>query len=163
MQIAEKVYDHVNWDFLIYMLVDAGFWQYGGVRCIVFWHIVYNLDFLVDFWRVRGLCQCDPLSLMLFVIVMEALSIVMDTAVRCIYLSGFTVGNLENNLLMISHYLFVGNTLIFSEVDSNLILLKELPFQVGSNKLENLSWYYICYFLGDSFWPFTFFPFCNAL
>lgn len=76
---------------------------------------------------------------MLFVIVMEALSIVMDTAVRCIYLSGFTVGNLENNLLMISHYLFVGNTLIFSEVDSNLILLKELPFQVGSNKLENLS------------------------
>ena len=34
-------------------------------------NIVYNLDFLVDFWRVRGLCQCDPLSLMLFVIVMR--------------------------------------------------------------------------------------------
>ena len=48
----------------------------------------------------------------------------MDKVVRCIYLSGFTVGNLENNLLMISHYLFVGNTLIFSEVDPNLILLK---------------------------------------
>ena len=121
------------------MLVDAGFWQYGGVRCIVLLHIVYNLDFLVDFWRVRGLCQCDPLSLMLFVIVMEALSIMMDKAVGHIYLSGFTVGNLENNLLMISHYLFVGNTLIFSEVDPNLILLKEPQYQVESNKLEIVS------------------------
>lgn len=62
----------------------------------------------------------------------------MDKVVRCIYLSGFTVGNLENNLLMISHYLFVGNTLIFSEVDPNLILLKEPQFQVRSNKLEIL-------------------------
>lgn len=50
--------------------------------------------------------QGDPLSSMLFVIVMKALSIMIDKAVSGGFISGFTVGTSANNLLMVSHFFY---------------------------------------------------------
>jgi hypothetical protein len=68
----------------------------------------------------RGLRQGDPLSLLLFVIVMEALSWLMDRTVREGYLIGFTVGTFEGRSLLVSNLLFVDAILIFCDADSQI-------------------------------------------
>jgi hypothetical protein len=55
----------------------------------------------------------DPLSPMLFVVVMEALSRILSATVDRGLLSGFSVGSKDNDVLHLSHFLFVGDTLIF--------------------------------------------------
>jgi hypothetical protein len=75
----EKAYDHVNWDFLLYMLRRCGF---GERWCSWIAHCISSVHFSVlvngtpsDFFSSsRGLRQGDRLSPLLFVIVMEALS-----------------------------------------------------------------------------------------
>ena len=66
---------------------------------------------LVVFSEVLGVCQGDPLSLMLFEIVMEALSKKMHSAMSSGHLLGFMVGTSANQL-MVSH-LLVDDMLIF--------------------------------------------------
>uniref|UniRef100_A0A2N9H7P6 Reverse transcriptase domain-containing protein n=1 Tax=Fagus sylvatica TaxID=28930 RepID=A0A2N9H7P6_FAGSY len=84
---VEKAYDHVNWKFLIYMLQKCGFsvrWR----NLINFCISTARFSILVNgcprgfFPSSRGLRQGDPLSPLLFVIVMEALSHLLDRAVR---------------------------------------------------------------------------------
>ena len=65
----------------------------------------------------RGLRQGDLLSLLLFVIVMEALSRLLDQAVREGLFLGFSVGTMAANPLMVSHLLFADDTLIFCGAD----------------------------------------------
>ena len=74
------------------------------------------------FESTRGLRQGDPLSPLLFVIVMEALSRMLDKAIDGGFLSGFQVGSEEANHLMVSHLLFADDTLIFCEADPDQIL-----------------------------------------
>lgn len=69
----------------------------------------------------RGLCQGDLLSPMLFVIVMDALSRLMDRAVNGGYVSGFSVVTSKVSSLMISHLLFADDTLIFYDANYNHI------------------------------------------
>ena len=49
---------------------------------------------------------------LLFIIVMEALSRLLETVRRGNYISGFSIGDLFANQLMISHLLFLDDTLI---------------------------------------------------
>jgi hypothetical protein len=118
----EKAYDHVNWDFLIYLLRRCGFsekwrkWSYFCVSSICFF-ILVNGSPCGFFLSSRGIHQGDPLSPMLFVIVMEAFSRLIDKATSTGMLSGFSVGSLDSAPLEVSHLLFANNTLIFCEAD----------------------------------------------
>ena len=69
------------------------------------------------FGSSRGIHQCDLLSLLLFVIVMEALSKMMEKEVGEGLLVGFSVGRAGRNNLLIFHLLFPDDTLIFCEDD----------------------------------------------
>ena len=73
------------------------------------------------FGSSRGLCQGDPLSLLLFAIVMEALSHLLDDAVLVGHISGFTVGTRSNTPLMVAHLLFADDTLIFCDASTSQI------------------------------------------
>ena len=65
------------------------------------------------FGSYRGLRQGDPLSPLLFVLVMEALGRMLDKAVLEGRMLGFSVGNLEGRSMVVSHLLFADDTLIF--------------------------------------------------
>jgi len=61
----------------------------------------------------RGLRQGDPLSPLLFVVVMEALSRMLTAALEQGNLTGFSVGSRDSEALIVNHLLFADDTLIF--------------------------------------------------
>jgi hypothetical protein len=93
----EKAYDHVNCDFLLYMLQRCGFgerWREWIKFCIstVKFSILVNGVPYGFFQSSQGIRQGDPLSPLLFVVVMEALSRMLNAAMLQGLLSGFSVG-----------------------------------------------------------------------
>lgn len=72
------------------------------------------------FGSSRGLHQGDPLSPLLFVLIMDAFSRMLSRAMEGSFLSGFRVDNLNNSPLEISH-LFADDTLIMCDVDVDQI------------------------------------------
>jgi hypothetical protein len=123
----EKAYDHVNWKFLLYVLRRCGF-SARWIRWISFCISSVRFSILVNgspcgfFSSSRGLRQGDPLSPLLFVIVMEAFSWMMDRAVEGGLLSSFLVGDRGISTLMMPHLLFANDTLIFSAAEHDQIL-----------------------------------------
>ena len=123
---VEKAFDHVSWDFLMYMLQRCGFsekWRRWILFCIstVRFSIMINGSPKDFFGSSRGLHQGDPLSPLLFAIVMEALSHLLDDAVLVGHISGFTVGTRSNTPLMVAHLLFADDTLIFCDASTSQI------------------------------------------
>ena len=119
---VEKAYDHVNWGFLMYMLERLGFPEKW--RKLIFYRIsTIKFSILINgalygfFENYRGLRQGDPLSSLLFVVVMEAVSKMMDKAVTEGRLSGFCVGTSTGDHLQVSHLLFADDTLVMCNVD----------------------------------------------
>ena len=66
--------------------------------------------------------QGDPLSLLLFVLVVEALGRMLDKAIHDGHMSGFGMGRLEGRSLAVSHLLFVDDILIFCDADLDQVL-----------------------------------------
>jgi hypothetical protein len=113
----EKAYDHVNWDFLLYLLQRCGFgekWRAWIRFCIstVRFSILVNGTPSGFFTSSRGLRQRDPLSPLLFVVVMEALSRMLVVALEQGSMTGFAVGHRESEAIIVNHLLFADDTLI---------------------------------------------------
>jgi hypothetical protein len=143
----EKAYDHVNWDFLLYMLRRCGFgerWCSWIVHCIssVRFSVLVNGTPTGFFSSSLGLRQGDPLSPLLFVIVMEALSKLFSITVQRGFLSGFSVGSGSNGVINISHLLFAGDTLVFCGANPDhlhYLRLLFLSFEAFSGLKINLA------------------------
>ena len=136
----EKAYDHVNWDFLLYLLRKCGFlerWRLWVSFCLstVHFSILVNGSPCGFFQSTRGLRHGDPLSPMLFVIVMEALSKLLDKAIAGSFLTGFSVGGGPNDPISVSHLLFAYDTLIFCDADPSQLLFLRLVL----NLFEDVS------------------------
>jgi hypothetical protein len=114
----EKAYDHVTWDFLLYMLRRCGF---GQKWCSWIEFCIFSASFSVlvngspagFFNSLRGIRQGDPLSPFLFVIVMKAFSRMVKASIDHSLFFGFTVGARGRGQVHISHLLFVDDTLVF--------------------------------------------------
>ena len=144
---VEKAYDHVNWNFLLYMMEQFGFgdkwrnWIYFCISTTCF-SVLINVTPYGFFASSKGLRQGDSLSPLLFVLVMEAFSRLMDRAVVRDYLEGFLVANNTRSNLKVSHLLFADDTLIFCGVERDqLVHLKGvlLCFEAVSGLRINLG------------------------
>jgi hypothetical protein len=138
----EKAYDHVYWDFLLYVLRRCGFERKW---CSWIAQYISSVRFLVlvngspnGFFRSsREVRQENSLSPFLFVFVMEALSRMIFAAVSRGILEGFKVGNATFTRL-----LFVDDTLIVCNArPSQLRYLRSLflLFEAVSGLKVNLA------------------------
>lgn len=81
--------------------------------------VLINGELSGFFVNSRRLRQGDPLSPFLFLIIMEALSRLIDKAVEGGFISGFRIGRFGEREVTVSHLLFADDTLIFCDVDAS--------------------------------------------
>ena len=137
---VEKTFDHVNWGFLMKLLECNGFpnkWRQWIFFCLstVRFSILINGSPCGFFESSRRLRQGNPLSSLLFVLVMEALGRMLNKAIHEGHLLGFHVGNLERRSLVVSHLLFANDTLIFCDADLDQLLILRIVliwFEAGT-------------------------------
>jgi hypothetical protein len=122
----EKAYDHVDWNFLLYLLRRCGF---GEKWCLWIKQCISTAQFSVlingvpsgFFGSSRGVLQGDPLSPFLFVMVLEAFSKMLGAVTSKGLISGFSVGSNEQNWVVVSHLLFADDTLVFCGANDSQI------------------------------------------
>nr|GEV55001.1 cysteine-rich receptor-like protein kinase [Tanacetum cinerariifolium] len=81
----EKAFDSLNWNFLILVMSQMGFslkWLNWTISCLNYSYasVLINGSPTKEFKLERGLRQCDPLSHFLFILVVEAINVVMSEA-----------------------------------------------------------------------------------
>jgi len=94
------------------------------------------------FSNTSGLRQGDPLSPLLFVVVMEALSWMLIAAMDQGHLTGFSVGHRDSKALVVNHLLFADDMLIFcgaQEEQIRHLLCIFLCFEAASGLRINLG------------------------
>ncbi|XP_059627240.1 uncharacterized protein LOC132270043 [Cornus florida] len=100
----EKAYDHVNWNFLLYLLQRMGFgskWRKRIETCLssVKFSVLVNGSPAGFFGCSRGIRQGDPLSSFLFLVLMEGLGRLMRRAEDLGFIKGFrAVSRLKVNV-----------------------------------------------------------------
>ena len=127
----EKAYDHVNWECLIHLLGYMGFgvkWQ-GWIRaCIssVRFSVLVNGSPAGFFGSSRGLRQGDPLSPLLFLLIMEILSKMLKKMVEGGFITGFKVGGNSIEEVNISHLLYADDTMVMCNADPEQLMYVRL-------------------------------------
>ena len=123
----EKTYDHVNWEALFYLLNRMGFglkWKGWIKACVtsVRFSILVNGSLEGFFGSFRGLRQGDPLSPLLFLLIMEVLSRILKKTKENNLIQGFHVGAVNSVGVRISHLLFADNTILFCDASKEQLL-----------------------------------------
>uniref|UniRef100_A0A2N9FT22 Reverse transcriptase domain-containing protein n=1 Tax=Fagus sylvatica TaxID=28930 RepID=A0A2N9FT22_FAGSY len=127
----EKAYDNVNWECLIHLLGCMGFgekWQ-GWIRaCISLVHfsILVNGSPAGFFGSSRVLRQGDPLSPLLFLLMMEILSKMLKKMVKDGFITGFKVSGNSIEEVSISHLLYVDDTMVMCNADPEQLMYVQL-------------------------------------
>ena len=122
----EKAYDHVDWNFLLYLLKRCGF---GERWCSWIKHCILSVRFSVlingspsgFFGSSCGVRQGDPLSPFLFVLVIEAFSRMISGIYSRGLIYGFSVGSRELDRVEVFYLLFADDTLVFCTADTSQI------------------------------------------
>ena len=114
----EKAYDQINWNFLTTVLFKMGFKEkwFGWIKwCIstTSFSIMLNASLEGFFKSLRGLRQGDPLSPYLFVLGMDAFSLLADIAVEGGFIYGYKFKGRNDTERQITHLLFVDDTCVF--------------------------------------------------
>ena len=123
----EKAYDHVNWEALFYLLDRMGFgmkWRGWIKACVTFvcFSVLVNGSPEGFFRCSRGLRQGDPLSSLLFPLIMEVLSRLLKKTEECNLIRGFHVGDVNVVGVRISHLLFADDTILFCDASREQLL-----------------------------------------
>lgn len=111
-----KAYDQIEWNFLFDVMAKIGFsdkWISFISRCVLTgkFNVMMNGD-SIDFISLnRGLRQSDPISPYLFLLVQNALSLLINAMVRCKVVRASKV----RRLVLFYHIYSLQTTLIFSE------------------------------------------------
>lgn len=95
----------------------------------------------VFFKASRGLRQRDPLSLLLFIIMMEAFNGLLSRALELLLIRGINIGRGDNSIEF-SHLFFANDTLIFCQQEVGILRHLTcilLLFQAVSGLSINLS------------------------
>ena len=113
----EKAFDNVNWEFLDDCLHDFGFLDITIkliMHCVSSstFSILWNGNKLPQFKPNHGLRQGDPLSLYLFIICMEKLSMAINNAVNQ---GRWDPIHITNSGPQLSHLLFADDVLLFTK------------------------------------------------
>ena len=116
----KKAYDHANWEALFYLLGRMGFglkWKGWIKACVtsIRFSVLVNGSLEGFFGSSRGLRQGDPLSPLLFLLIMEVLSRLLKKTEECNLIRGFHVGAVNSVGVCISHLLFADDTILFSD------------------------------------------------
>ena len=114
----EKTYDHLKWFFVFSVMSKMGFGE-KWIRWMKWCIFTVSFSVLVNgspsgfFQSSRGLRQGDPLSLYPFVLVMEAFSSLLRSAVVGGFVSACKARSRGGKGVNVSHLLFVDDTLVF--------------------------------------------------
>lgn len=98
----ENAYEHVNWEFFFYLLRRCDFGERGRSwmrHCVstVCFSIWVNGDLVGFFNSSKGLHQGNPLSPLLFVLIMEALNRMLSASVKGTFFSGYSMGDTNHD------------------------------------------------------------------
>ena len=118
----EKTYDHVNWEALLDLLKRMRFgvrWCRWICTCIstVQFSVLFNGSPANFFGSLRGLRQGDPLSPMLFLVMMEVFSKMMKRAEGAGLLRGFRADGRQGGGVCVLYLLFADDMILFCDAD----------------------------------------------
>jgi hypothetical protein len=117
----------VNWNCLLYLLARMGFgyrwchWIKTSISTVQF-SVLVNGSPADFFGSSRGLRQGDPLSPLLFLLVMEVLSKLFQKTEEVGLTRGFMTGMLGGFEVRISHLLFADDTIVFCDAVPEQVL-----------------------------------------